>query len=171
MKFQAQLPHLPTACAQGLLLKEFPVPDMTASNWQPVSKVVGPCADISHVRTQQGALTVTMHFSLVVGLPNEDLRLQFPGALAMHWETECPGFFPVPRDMSHCTDSRWTSWEFPLQRVHGSQLLEQFQEICQLGNAPELSHFLLISMNDLVHVIAPSDATAEWIPGLAESGA
>lgn len=144
---------------------------MKSSIWQPVPEIVGPCADISFALSLPGTLVVTMHFSLVIGLPDNDLRLQFTGPLAMHWETECPGFYPVPPNMSKCADPQWAKWVFPLQMVEGSELLEEFRGIYQIGKAPELSHFLLISMNDLVHVIARSGVTAEWIPGIAELGA
>jgi hypothetical protein len=142
--------------------------DMKASIWQPVSGIVGPCADIGFARSLGEELVVTMHFSLVRGLPNEDLRLQFTGALAMHWEDECPGFYPVPENVLKlkCSDPQWAMWMFPLQRVEGSELLEQFRGVYEIGNAPRLAHFLLISMNDLVHVIARSDVTAYWIPGI-----
>ncbi len=140
--------------------------NMKASIWQPVSGIVGPCADIGLALSRDDALVVTMHFSLVRGLPDEDLRLQFTGALAVHWETEGPGFNPVPQDMLKCSDPQWAYWVFPLQRVEDSELLEHFRMFYEIGSTPRLAHFLLLSMNDIVHVIARSDAKADWIPGI-----
>jgi hypothetical protein len=131
---------------------------MKASIWQPISGIVGPCADISFALSHKDTLIVTMHFSLVRRHPNRDLRLQFEHAVAMHWEQEYPGFYPVPQNMS----------PFPLQKVEGSELLEQFSMDYGFTSGPRLTHFLLLSMNDLVHIIAYDDATAVWIPGIAD---
>ena len=140
--------------------------NMKASIWQPVSGVVGPSADIELALSLKDALVVTMHFSLVKGLPDEDLRLQFTDALAVHWEIEGPGFNSVPQDMVKCSDPQWAMWVFPLQRVEDSELLEHFRTFYEIGSSPKLAHFLLISMNDIVHVIARSDVKADWIPGI-----
>jgi hypothetical protein len=143
---------------------------MNSSTWQPVPSIVGPCAEISLSLSSQDIVIATMHFSLVTGLPDLDLRIRFEGALALHWETECPGFYPSPLNMEMCTEPQWARWVFPLQKINGSELLEQFKGVYQVGGAPELSHFMLISMDDLVHVIAPNRTVAEWIPGCANVG-
>jgi hypothetical protein len=140
---------------------------MKASIWQPVSGIVGPCADIGFARSREDTLVMTMHFSLVTGLPDKDLRIQFTGALAMHWENECPGFYPIPQDMVKCSDPQWAQWVFPLQRVEGSDLLREFSGVYEIGSGPRLAHFLLLSMNDLVHVIAKTEVVAEWIAGVS----
>jgi len=143
---------------------------MKASIWQPVSGIVGPCADIGLALSREDVVVVTMHFSLVAGLPDKDLRLQFTGALAVHWENECPGFYPLPQDMLTCAEPEGSPWVFPLQRVEDSELLGQFRAVYEIGSAPRLAHFLLLSLDDIVHIVARSEATAEWIPGIGAMG-
>jgi hypothetical protein len=140
---------------------------MIATIWEPAAGIEGPCAEISLTLSRDGTLSVTMHFSDVRGLPNRDLRIQFAGALALHWEDECPGFYPVPPEMAKCSNPQWASWVFPLHKIEDSELLEQFRAVYEVGAAPRLAHFLLIAMDDLVHIIARSDATASWVPGVA----
>jgi len=58
-------------------------------------------------------------------------------------------------------------WVFPLQKIEDSELLREHRSVRELGSAPRLAHYFLISMNDLVHVVAHETATAEWVPGMA----
>lgn len=142
---------------------------MKAFIWEPVSGIVGPCSDISFSRSVERQLSVTMHFSLVKGLANEDLLLQFANPLALKWEDDCPGFEPQPTLLPKCTDAAWRDWTFPLLKIEDGKWLTGFQDVHQNTNAGlEISHFFLASMNDLVHLIA-GQATAKWIPGLAKS--
>lgn len=134
---------------------------MTASPWNPVPDVVGPCTDISFDRTLPGELLVTMHFSLTRGLPDRDLRIAFRGAVAIRWEEECPGVEPVPRDLPKLTTPEWSRWTTPLLSIQDSALLESFRPIY----GESLRHFLLVSMNDLLHVVAGPSVEAVWVPG------
>lgn len=136
----------------------------SCSKWMPVSDVIGPAADISFAYSRRDNCSVTMHFSRVVGLPPEDLLLRFTDIVALRWELECPGFDPTPESLPKCTLSKWSKWTFPLLKIKRSQWLTQYSSIYQHTDCPELSHFLLVSMNDLVQIIARSDAGAEWIP-------
>ena len=143
---------------------------MKATVWEPVPGIIGPCADISFERAASGVvILVTMHFSNVIGLPGRDLRLRFSGPLALRWEVECPGFDLVPRELPKCTVSAWRDWTFPLLRVEGGELLEQFRSVYEYCCGPKISHFLLISMNDLVQIVARSDVEVDWASGTAES--
>lgn len=142
---------------------------MKATVWHPVSGIEGPCSDISFNRLLGGGLVVTMHFGLVSGLPNQDLRLSFQNVFALHWEEECPGFYPMPENMEKCAKPDWNQWVFPLQRVEGSEFLDEQRGIREVGGDQRLAHFLLISMNDLLHVIARDAVSVEWIPGIARA--
>jgi hypothetical protein len=142
---------------------------MRASLWNPAPDIVGPCADISFERLLAGELLITMHFSNVVGLPNKDLQLRFIDALAVRWEVECPGFETVPAELPKCAASEWNRWTFPLLTVEGSGFLEQFRPIYERDGAAKLGHFLLVSMNDLIQVVAPrSCVEAAWVPGRSQ---
>jgi hypothetical protein len=140
---------------------------MVSTTWEPTSGIEGPCADVSVTLSRDNSVEVVMHFSLVAGLPNRDLRLQFARALALHWEDECPGLYPAPSNMAKCRGPQWDRWVFPLQRVEGSELLEQIRAVHE-GSGPRLSHYLLISMNHLLHIVSSDESHATWIPGIAD---
>lgn len=142
---------------------------MKATVWHPVHGIEGPCSDISFNRLLGGGLEVTMHFGLVNGLPNRDLRLSFQSAFALHWEEESPGFCPRPENMDKCASPNWNQWVFPLQRVEGSELLDEHRGIREVRGGHKVAHFLLISMNDLLHVIARDAVSVAWIPGIARA--
>jgi hypothetical protein len=136
-------------------------------NWEPAPRIVGPAAAISFACSGRDSGSVIMHFSRVPGLPAEDLLLRFQDLVALRWELECPGFDPMPKDLPKCTEEKWHDWVFPLLKIEGSAWLQQYEPI--YGRANSLSHFLLISQNDLVQLIARSDATAEWIAPCADA--
>lgn len=138
---------------------------MHCSIWQPAQDVVGPCAELSFSYSEREDARVTMHFSLQPGLPNRDLSLRFHGMVAMLWELEGPGVSALPRNLPKCTASQWRNWTFPLVSVEGSDWLAQYQAIYPHGSVP-LAHYLLISMNDVLQLIARRDVFAEWVPGL-----
>ena len=143
---------------------------MKATVWEPVQGIIGPCGDISFERIGPDVLFVTMHFSNVIGLPEKDLHLRFSGPLALRWEVECPGFDPVPGELPKCTVPEWRDWTFPLLTVEGSEFLETFRLIYAHGSAPGISHFLLVSMDDLVQIVANSAVDAEWVSRSAVQG-
>ena len=107
-----------------------------------------------------------MHFSLTPGLPNRDLVIYFNGVLSLLWELEGPGVSAMPRNLPKCPAPEWKTWTFPLLNVTGSEWLAQYQAIYHNGPTP-LAHYLLVSTNDLVQLIARADVVAEWIPGRA----
>ena len=72
----------------------------------------------------------------------------------------------MPRSLPRCTAPEWQNWTFPLLQVAGSEWLGRYQAIYPPMPAP-LAHFLLVSTNDLVQLVARADAVAEWIPGRA----
>ena len=107
-----------------------------------------------------------MHFSQTTGLPNRDLLLTFNGVLSLLWELEGPGVSAMPRNLPRCTRPEWKAWTFPLLQVTGSEWLGQYQSIYPATPTP-LAHFLLVSTNDLVQLVARADAIAQWVPGRA----
>jgi len=69
--------------------------------------------------------------------------------------------------MPKCPDPEWARWTFPIRRVEGSELLEQFRGIYETGHGLKLAHFLLLSMDDILHIVArDNEVTAEWIAGV-----
>ncbi len=142
---------------------------MRASPWNPVPDVVGPCADISFERLLTGELQVTMHFSTVVGLPDKDLQLRFTNVLAVWWEVECPGIEAVPAKLPKCAAPEWDKWTFPLLTVEGAEFLERLRPIYERAGVAALGLFLLVSMNDLIQVVASSIVEATWVRGQAHN--
>jgi len=139
---------------------------MQCSRWEPADQIVGPCADISFAYSTRESVSATLHFSQTAGLPNRDLVLTFNGVLSLLWELEGPGVSAMPRNLPRCTAPEWKTWTFPLLQVTGSEWLRQYQSIYPAGPVP-LAHFLLVSTNDLVQLVARADAVAAWIPGRA----
>lgn len=140
---------------------------MTASEWTPVPDIVGPCAGIVFERPMTAdLLNVTMLFSLVSGLPNRDLRLQFTRPLLLKWEQECPGLELVPKKLPKCSDPQWSGWTFPLLKVEGAEWMDLLRTVYQ-DPGEKYSHFLLVSMGDLVQVVAESAVSSEWVIGSA----
>ncbi len=137
--------------------------------WEPISGIVGPAADISFSYAGRDLGTVTLHFSRVKGLPSEDLSLHFTHLVALRWELECPGFDPTPENLPKCISPKWSGWTFPLLEIENSSWLDQYAPTYIHPNGPSLSHFLLVSMNDLVQIIACSDVKSEWVAPLEDT--
>jgi hypothetical protein len=142
---------------------------MTGSGhkWEPVSGIIGPSEAISFVYWGRRQGLIVMHFSRVPKLSTKDLLLRFEDMAAIRWELECPGFEAYPKDLPKCTVEKWRQWIFPLLKIEGSQLLEQHQS-SQPSTKHSLSHFLLISMDDIVQIVAGSNVIVEWISPCAD---
>ena len=119
-----------------------PVPDVTDA-FASISASYGPS---SPTRTA----TVTLHGS-------RDLRLVFSRVIAMHAEDECPGTFPLPKELPRL-DAQYT---FPLLTVANSKWASQWPM------HPQNVHYVLISLDDIVHVFAGPNVEATWGDGHA----
>jgi hypothetical protein len=103
-----------------------------------------------------------MHFSRVKEGRKDDLELRFSGLTAMRWADECYGSItdtkkaPFPKT----PEGRWAGWTYPLLIVNNSTWLANYQE---LPVAKGRRHFYLVSMNDLVDVLALPNVEAKWI--------
>lgn len=131
--------------------------------WEPAAGIESPCAAIAFRYDPPDKLQARMYFSRVNGGPNQDLEVLFHGVIGIRWSNEFHGsiVYPVPRPMPKCRDSRWASWVFPLLRVSESSWLATYQA---LPGTELREHFALISMDDLLDVIALPDAEARWVP-------
>ncbi len=104
-----------------------------------------------------------MHFSRVKDGPKDDLELQFIGLTAIRWADECYGSIvdakklPLPK----CREKPWAGWTFPLLTVSGSTWVTSYQD---LPVSKGRTHFYLVSMNDLVDVLALPKVEVNWIP-------
>jgi hypothetical protein len=102
-----------------------------------------------------------MHFSRVVDGPDRDLELLFRGAVASRWTEESfSSLHDGPDAFPKCPDPRWAQWTYPLIQVMDSRWLLTYLDN---AGAEGRCHFLLISMNDLLDVLALPDVAANWI--------
>ncbi len=130
--------------------------------WDGVTGIVSPCADISFVYDQPDEVTVTMHFSCVKGLPSRDLVLSFSGAISARWESESFGLNTLPDTLPKCGGIGWESWTFPLLKIENSSWLKLHVD-CHPDAAEGRVHFALVTMNDLFQVLALPTVITKWI--------
>jgi hypothetical protein len=81
------------------------------------------------------------------------LSLHFAGVVAVRSEAECPGLDPIPQPLPVLRKSV----TFPLLEVQGSRWLQGYEPIYS-GR----SHFILVSFDTLLQVIARPQVIAAW---------
>lgn len=86
-------------------------------------------------------VSVTMH-------GDRSLRLRFTSVIALRFEDDCPGFDPLP----HPLPMLRPGMTFPLLKIEESLWLKQWHPVHQ-----NLTHFVLLSLDDLVQLIACPD--------------
>jgi hypothetical protein len=128
--------------------------------WEPVGGILAPCADIRFTYTVPSFLSVTMYFSHVRNGAPQDLILNFSGAIALRWESESFGLVPLPERLPRCPDP-WSRWTFPLLSIENSTWLDTHHARNLVSSKGRL-HFALLSMNDLLHILALPDVKAAW---------
>ena len=131
--------------------------------WEPVSGIETPCADLTFCYVHPHGLEVRMHFSNVVGGPENDLLLKFSGAIAIQWESETFGLVPIPGPLPKCHSPNWDTWTFPLLRVQNSSWWATYDARNPIA-AEGRNHYVLVTMDDLLHVLAETTVTATWVP-------
>lgn len=127
-----------------------------------MSGIQSACADLSFSLDARDRLVVTMHFSFMVGQPRRDLLLAFSGPISIRWEQESFGLNPLPTPLPRIEGGRHPAWTFPLLQIEDSSWL-----IAHESNNPPAAarraHFALVSLNDLVQILALPEVAAEWI--------
>jgi hypothetical protein len=132
-----------------------------ATRWFPVPKIDAACADVSFKwASEQGAvLVVLMHFSRVIDGHKKDLQLTFERPLALKWEEESLGLIAAPSDLPKCFDGNFASWTHPTLVIEESLWAHEYATNKYADGderSKNLVHYFLVSMNDLVHVLAES---------------
>jgi hypothetical protein len=137
---------------------------MRAERWEPVQGIDGPCGQIAFSYTPIHTATVSMLFGGIASGPPRDLILKFRQVIVLSGEEECPGgFVPAPAAQSLPKLAQGVPWTFPLLQLFDSEPLNKYQMIFhQRQPHPPLAHFFLVSMHNLLHVIASSDVYAAW---------
>lgn len=137
---------------------------MHAEIWEPIDGISGPCGQILFSYVRAHTATVTMTFDGIAGAPGRDLILSFERVVVLCSEEECPGgFVPLPKGLPQLARGDHPTWTFPLLRLVDSEPLKQYELIFHRDSQP-MAHFCLISLHNLVQVIASADVTATWSP-------
>jgi hypothetical protein len=120
--------------------------------WSPVPDIDEGFGSISfsYAPSNERSALVKMHGA-------RTLSLDFTRVIALHFEDECPGNFPLPRPLPMLRE-RVT---FPLLTIENSRWLAQWPMW------PNLRHYALISSEDLVHLIALPKVRTFWDPECA----
>jgi hypothetical protein len=136
---------------------------MHAEAWEPIEGICGPCDHIAFSYIPYHAATIRMTFACTARGPARDLILKFKQVIVLSSEDECPGgFVPAPaiKTLPKLGRGDDPTWTFPLLKLVDSEPLKQYQSMRPAN--PALAHFFIISMDNLVHVIASSDVVAVW---------
>lgn len=134
---------------------------MHAEVWEPIEGICGPCDHIAFSYTPVHAAAVHMTFAGAAGGPPRELILRFKQVVVLSGEDEAPGgFVPAPaiNSLPKLGRGDHPTWTFPLLKIVDSGPLNQYQ----LMRPTALAHFFMISMDNLVHVIASAEVDAAW---------
>jgi hypothetical protein len=102
-----------------------------------------------------------MRFSNVVEGLTQDLALKFSGPILLRWEAETISRDDLDRrPLPKCRQARWSTWTFPLLVVVESPWLSSLEGY---PSAEGREHFMLVSMNDVLDVIARPNVDAKWV--------
>jgi hypothetical protein len=118
-----------------------------ASAWHPVPDINEGFGSISFSYDSNDSRT-----ALVVMNGARRLSLRFTTVIAFQIEDDCPGNFKLPVALPRLN----AKWVFPLLRVENSTWLSQWPMW------PNLAHYVLLSLDDLVQLIALPTADVRW---------
>ena len=100
--------------------------------------------------TEGRTIRVVMHGT-------RDLCLCFTHVHALRFEDDCPGFDPLPHPLPALREQV----TFPLLQIRHSRWLGQWEPFGVVAH-DRLTHFALLSLDDLVQLIAGPDVEAYW---------
>ena len=138
-----------------------------AKKWYPQPEIDFACADISYRwdSEKSASLIAVMHFSQVVkGFP-KDLEITFSLPLAVQWEEESFGLVESPEELPKCS-GKLSEWTHPTLIVENSRWARRYADHKYSENdsrAVAITHYFLISMNDLLHVLNEGEPETKWI--------
>jgi len=133
----------------------------TFSPWSPLEPIDQPCGSISC--TQAGyEVRVVMHFSEVKWGLQKDLEITFSGAIGLKWMEEGPySVSDTSTDvLEMCSQERWRGWVRPMHVARESPWLAS---VAVLPHTNSCVHYLLISGEHIVEVLAEPSPGAKWV--------
>jgi hypothetical protein len=134
---------------------------MRAEKWEPVNGIEDPIDHIDFSYNLASKATVSIAFAASESSART-LILRFTHVIVLAGEDEAPGGFiaaPAAQSLPKLERGRHPSWTFPLLRLLDSAALKQYQ----MMRPQQLAHFYLVSLHNLVHVIASADVDASWL--------
>jgi hypothetical protein len=129
------------------------------------------CADISYrwASEKGGKLVVLMHFSRIIDGWSKDLEIVFPKPLSVQWEEESFGLIDSPKDFPKLQRAQFHGWTFPTLTIDGSVWAERYAASKFSEGDPGITlikHYYLVSLNDLLHVLAEGVPNSRWVAPL-----
>ena len=131
------------------------------STWSPVEPIDQPCARISCTRSFD-EIRVIMHFSEMVGGTSNDLEITFEGAIGLKWMEESSYSVSDTNQqvLEKCAAEKWRGWVKPMFVAQHSPWLDC---IAVLPHTKSRVHYLLISSDDIVEILAEPNPQAGWV--------
>ena len=139
-----------------------------AIKWMPKPEIDFACADISFswVSEKDARLVVLMHFSRIVGGFSKDLEIVFDSPFAVKWESESFGLIDSPGVLPRCSGAKFHIYTHPTLVVKHSKWAAQYAANRYAKSDPaqnKVVHYFMLSLNDLLHVLAESEPEASWV--------
>jgi hypothetical protein len=129
--------------------------------WSVVGGVEWPAADLFFSYEAPYIAMVRMQFANTVRGSQRDLVLRFRGVIALRYESESTGLVPLP-EPPRFTTGEWSGHTFPLLLVQQSLWLAEHHAHNSVEST-DRHHFALVSMNDLLHILALPTVEASWV--------
>jgi hypothetical protein len=134
---------------------------MHAEIWEPIEGICEPCDHIAFSYIPLHGAEIRATFAANAGGVPRELILSFKQVVVLSGEDEAPGgFIPAPAINSLPKLGRGVhpTWTFPLLKIVDSEPLKNYQ----LMRPNKIAHFFMVSMDNLVHVIASAEVDAAW---------
>ena len=134
---------------------------MYAEIWEPIEGICEPCDNIAFSYVPLHAAEICMTFAASAGGGPRKLVLRFKQVVVLSGEDEAPGgFVPAPaiNSLPKLGRGAHPTWTFPLLKIVDSEPLKNYQ----LMRPYEIAHFFMVSLDNLVHVIAGAEVDAAW---------
>jgi hypothetical protein len=138
-----------------------------AIKWLPQKEIAYPCADISYfwASKKDAEFIVTMHFSRMVDGLENDLEINFGSPMAINWEDESYSLTDFPDGIPKTEKGKF-KFLHPTIIVEGSDWAKKYADNKYSDGDPEADdvvHYLLISLNDILHVLSEIEPVTKWI--------
>ena len=107
------------------------------------------CAAISFNYSSENddELSILMYFADMIGGTKYNLEIKFNSIVAIQYEKEMPGLLSIP-DAPHCSKKYFTEFIHPILMIKDSEWVRKYENYVS-----SLTHYVFISMNDIVHVL------------------